>query len=465
MSVNMTLLRNIPKVDRALELPGVKVELARHPRPLVLRAVRMALEALRRDLRENKGLLPITGEFLAAKVVRELSLLTASRLKRVVNGTGVVIHTNLGRAPLPETVRKNLNDIAFSYSNLEFDLDKGERGSRYSHLESLLCELTGAEAALVVNNNAAAVLLSLASLAEGKEVIVSRGELVEIGGSFRVPDVMRQSGAILREVGTTNRTHSADYRSAMNPASALLLKVHTSNFAVVGFTAEVSAAELTEIGREFSLPVMVDLGSGSLVDLQGLPGPAEPTVQAFIRAGLDVVTFSGDKLLGGPQAGIIIGKKAFVDPMKRHPLLRALRIDKMSIAALEGTLRLFRDERQALAEIPVLRMLSLSSVELEARGKRLLRRFKRDLPAGINLSIISGMSQAGGGALPLAELPTALIAVNVHDSSPHDVEKRLRNCPVPVIGRISRGNFLLDLRTIPDADLPDLLSALQTLAG
>jgi len=448
-----------------LELPGVKVELARHPRPLVIRAVRIALDALRMDLHENKGLLPITGEFLASRVLQELEVLTASRLKRVINGTGVVIHTNLGRSPLPESVRVNLNDIAFSYSNLEFDLEKGERGSRYSHLEGLLCELTGAEAALVVNNNAAAVLLSLASLAEGKEVIVSRGELVEIGGSFRVPDVMRQSGAILREVGATNRTHPRDYRSAVTPASALLLKVHTSNFAVVGFTSEVSAAELTEIGREFSLPVMADLGSGCLVDLQGLPGPAEPTVQAFVRAGLDVVTFSGDKLLGGPQAGIIIGKKAFVDPMKRHPLLRALRVDKMSIAALEGTLRLFRDERQALEEIPVLRMLNVSSAELQARGKRLLRRFKRDLPAGVNLSIIGGTSKVGGGVLPLAELPTALIAVNVNDVSPHDVEKRLRNCPVPVIGRISRGNFLLDLRTILDADLPDLLSALETLAG
>jgi L-seryl-tRNA(Ser) seleniumtransferase len=360
-------------------------------------------------------------------------------------------------------VREHLNDIAFSYSNLEFDLDKGERGSRYSHLDGLLCELTGAESALVVNNNAAAVLLSLASLAEGKEVIVSRGELVEIGGSFRVPDVMRQSGAILREVGTTNRTHPRDYRSAINPETGLLLKVHTSNFAVVGFTAEVSAVELAEIGREFSLPAMADLGSGSLVNLQGLPGPAEPTVQAFVRAGLDVVTFSGDKLLGGPQAGIIVGKKAFVDPMKRHPLLRALRVDKMSIAALEGTLRLFRDERQALREIPVLRMLHVTSAELEARGKRLQRRCKSDLPAGVKLSIISGTSQVGGGSLPLAEIPTALIAVSVKDVSPQDVELRLRNCPVPVIGRISRGNFLLDLRTILDVDLPDLLSALKTL--
>jgi len=460
----MSLLRNIPKVDKVLELPGVQLELARHPRPLVIRAVRMALEALRRDLHKNRGLLPINSELLTSLVLQELALLTASRLKRVINGTGVVIHTNLGRSPLPEAVREHLNDIAFSYSNLEFDLDKGERGSRYSHLEGLLCELTGAEAALVVNNNAAAVLLSLASLAEGKEVIVSRGELVEIGGSFRVPDVMRQSGAILREVGTTNRTHPRDYRSAITPATGLLLKVHTSNFAVVGFTAEVSAAELAEIGLEFSLPAMADLGSGSLVELQGLPGPAEPTVQAFVRAGLDVVTFSGDKLLGGPQAGIIVGKKAFVDPMKRHPLLRALRVDKMSIAALEGTLRLFRDERQALKEIPALRMLNITSAELEDRGKRLLRRCKRDLPQGVKLSIISGMSQVGGGALPLAELPTALIAVSVKDVSPQDVELRLRNCPVPVIGRISRGNFLLDLRTLLDADLPDLLSAFKTLA-
>jgi L-seryl-tRNA(Ser) seleniumtransferase len=459
----MSLLRNIPKVDKVLELPGIQAELARHPRPLVVRAVRMVLEALRRELHENRALLPINGELLVSRVLQELALLTASRLKRVINGTGVVIHTNLGRSPLPEAVREHLNDIAFSYSNLEFDLDKGERGSRYSHLEGLLCELTGAESALVVNNNAAAVLLSLASLAEGKEVIVSRGELVEIGGSFRIPDVMRQSGAILREVGTTNRTHPHDYRSAINPSTGLLLKVHSSNFAVVGFTAEVSADELAEMGREFSLPAMADLGSGSLVELQGLPGPAEPTVQAFVRAGLDVVTFSGDKLLGGPQAGIIVGKKAFVDPMKRHPLLRALRVDKMSIAALEGTLRLFRDERQALKEIPALRMLNVSSAELEARGKQLLRRFKRDLPAGVKLSIISGTSQVGGGALPLAELPTALIAVNVKDASPQEVELRLRNCPVPVIGRISRGNFLLDLRTLLDRDLPDLLSALKAL--
>ena len=373
----MSLLTTIPKVDKVLQLPGVQEALAGNPRPLVLRAVRAALAALRQELLAGTGPLPLSEDLLVARFRTELAALSSFRLKRVVNGTGVVIHTNLGRSPLPEAIRQSLNDIAFGYSNLEFDLEKGERGSRYSHVEELLCELTGAEAALVVNNNAAAVLLALASLAAGQEVIVSRGELVEIGGSFRIPEVMRQSGAILREVGTTNRTHPRDYRGGVTPASALFLKVHASNFAVVGFTAEVTALQLVAIGRECSLPVMADVGSGNFIDLTGLPGPGEPTVQEFVRAGVDVVTFSGDKLLGGPQAGIIVGKKACVEPMKKHPLLRALRVDKMTIAALEGTLRLYRDERQALAEIPTLRMLTFSATELTARGKRLLRRFNR----------------------------------------------------------------------------------------
>jgi L-seryl-tRNA(Ser) seleniumtransferase len=459
----MSLLTTIPKVDKVLDLPGVKEALAGNPRPLVLRAVRAALGALRQELLAGTGPLPLSEDLLVARFRTELAALSSSRLKRVVNGTGVVIHTNLGRSPLPEAVRQTLNEIAFGYSNLEFDLEKGERGSRYSHVEELLCELTGAEAALVVNNNAAAVLLALASLAAGQEVIVSRGELVEIGGSFRIPEVMRQSGAILREVGSTNRTHPRDYRGGVTPASALFLKVHASNFAVVGFTAEVTAAQLVAIGRECSLPVMADVGSGNFIDLTGLPGPSEPTVQEFVRAGVDVVTFSGDKLLGGPQAGIIVGKKVHVDPMKKHPLLRALRVDKLTIAALDGTLRLYRDERQALAEIPTLRMLTLSAAELTVRGKRLLRRFSRALPAAVSLSLVSGTSQVGGGALPLAELPTALIAVEAEGLSPHELERRLRNSPVPVIGRIYKGKFLLDLRTILDDDLPALLSALRTL--
>jgi L-seryl-tRNA(Ser) seleniumtransferase len=461
----VSLLKNIPKVDRVLELPGVKEALTVHPRPLVLRAVRLALETLRMELRLANAPFPIHEALIVSRFQAELAVLTASALKRVINGTGVVIHTNLGRSPLAESVRHGLNDIALGYSNLEFNLAKGERGSRYSHLEGLLCELTGAEAALVVNNNAAAVLLALASMAQGREVIVSRGELVEIGGSFRIPDVLRQSGAKLVEVGATNRTHPADYREAVTTASGLLLKVHASNFAVVGFTGEVSAPELVDIGREFSLPVMADVGSGNFIHLPVPLGQGEPTVQEFVSSGVDVVTFSGDKLLGGPQAGIIVGKRVIVEPMKRHPLLRAIRVDKMTVAALEGTLRLYRDERQALAEIPVLRMLTVSVAELTSKGKRLIRRLKPLLPAGGRLTIASGMSQVGGGALPLAELPTALIVVDVDGISPHELERRFRNCPVPVIGRIYKGSFLLDLRTILDADIPDLLLAFQYLTG
>jgi L-seryl-tRNA(Ser) seleniumtransferase len=446
-----------------LEFPGIKEALTGHPRPLVLRAVRLALETLREELNTANAPFPLHEGLVVSRVQAELDVLTAPRLKRLINGTGVVIHTNLGRSPLSSSVRKGVNDIAFGYSNLEFDLARGERGSRYSHLESLLCELTGAEAALVVNNNAAAVLLVLSTLAHGKEVIVSRGELVEIGGSFRIPDVLRQSGAILVEVGTTNRTHPSDYREAVTAASGLILKVHASNFAVVGFTAEVSAPELAEIGREFSLPVVVDVGSGNFISLPALWGQSEPTVQAIVSSGADVVTFSGDKLLGGPQAGIIVGKSAVIEPMKHHPLLRALRVDKMTVAALEGTLRLFRDERQAIAEIPVLRMLTVSAAELTAKGQRLIRRLSRLLPARVKISIARGMSQVGGGALPLAEIPTSLIAIHMDGFSPHEIERKLRDRPVPIIGRISKGAFLLDLRTILDADIPDLLLALKSL--
>ncbi|KAF0221376.1 MAG: L-seryl-tRNA(Ser) [Geobacteraceae bacterium] len=462
----MTLLKNIPKVDKVLQLADVRALLAVHPRPVVLKAVRAALAALREEaLRGELGPGSLTSPAVSERVLAAFSAESAHSLKRVVNGTGVVIHTNLGRSPLPDMVRQLLSDIAFGYSNLEYDLEKGERGSRYSHVERLLCELTGAEAALVVNNNAAAVLLALASLACGKEAVVSRGELVEIGGSFRIPDVMRQSGALLREVGTTNRTHLQDYRAAVTPDTGLFLKVHTSNFAVVGFTAEVAAAELAEVGRELAIPVMADAGSGNLVNLSALSGCAEPTVQEYVRAGVDVVTFSGDKLLGGPQAGIIVGNKARLEAMKKHPLLRALRIDKLTLAALEGTLRLYRDERQALAEIPTLRMLTASPSGLSLRGKSLLRKLRREIPAEMKLRLMDGFSQVGGGALPLAELPTVLIAVEMENTSPQELEERLRKGDVPVIGRIFKGNFLLDLRTILDSDVPLLIAALKSVAG
>ncbi|HEY6007724.1 MAG TPA: L-seryl-tRNA(Sec) selenium transferase, partial [Geobacteraceae bacterium] len=436
----MPHLSDIPKVDKVLAWPAVQALLASHSRVTVVQAVRTVLAALRSEILAGSVGADLCGEAaVTARVAGALAAATIPNLRRVVNGTGVIIHTNLGRSPLAPAVRESLEAVAFGYSNLEFDLAQGERGSRQSHVERLLCELSGAEAALVVNNNAAAVLLALAALAVGREVVVSRGELVEIGGSFRIPDIMRQSGALLREVGTTNRTHPRDYRGAITPETALLLKVHCSNFALVGFTAEVDAATLVAIGRESSLPVMADVGSGNFLDLAGVCGLREPTVQEFVRAGVDIVTCSGDKLLGGPQAGIIVGRKAALEPLRHHPLLRAVRLDKLTLAALEGTLRLFRDERVALAQVPTLRMLAVTPQELALRGRRLLRRLRTRLPEGVTLALVEGFSQVGGGTLPLAELPTMLIAVRATGLTPQQLEQRLRKDPVPVIGRNFRG--------------------------
>jgi L-seryl-tRNA(Ser) seleniumtransferase len=459
------VLKNIPKVDKVLELPEIKVFLAEHPRPIVMTAVRETLDLLRAKILRGEA---TTESLQSAAIVEQVGIALAKTstpgLRRVVNGTGVILHTNLGRAPLSESLLDSMLEAAFGYSTLEFDLETGERGSRAVHVEKLLRELTGAEAAVVVNNNAAAVLLALSALARGKEVVVSRGELVEIGGSFRIPEVMEQSGAILREVGATNRTHPRDYRSAVSEETALLLKVHTSNFAVVGFTSDVSTEELVTIGRESSVPVMVDAGSGTLVNLadHGLPG--ETTVQEYLKAGAELVTFSGDKLLGGPQAGIIVGKRSCLEPMKKHPLLRALRVDKVTLAALEGTLRLYQDERQALLQIPSLRMLTVSGDELASRARTAVRRMRRTLPAKVSLKTQKGLSQVGGGTFPLLEIPTSLISVSVTGLSAQQLEQKLRTSPLPIIGRISQGEFLLDLRTVSDTDLPEIITALQAIA-
>jgi L-seryl-tRNA(Ser) seleniumtransferase len=458
-------LKMIPKVDRVLEWEGVKALAATHPRALLLKGVRSVLDTLRSAARA--GVLDDSAfeeAFVCAEVEKELSRLSLPSLQRVINGSGIVIHTNLGRSILPEAARAQLNTIAFGYSNLEFDLEAGERGSRYSHVESLICELTGAEASIVVNNNAAAVLLSLSSLAAGREAVVSRGELVEIGGSFRIPDVMRLSGVTLKEVGTTNRTHARDYSGAVTDETALFLKVHCSNFAVMGCTAEVTAQELVAVGAAAGVPVLADMGSGNLMELSGRLPISEPTVQEFVRAGVDVITFSGDKLLGGPQAGLIVGKKKFIEPMKKHQLLRALRIDKLTLTALESTLALYRDERVALREVPTLRMLTASYADLAARAKNMVRQLRRRTPESVSFKLSDGFSQAGGGTLPLLNLPTVLIEVTVAGLSPNDIESRLRGGAIPVIGRISKGSFLLDPRTILDGDLEDLAKALTALA-
>ncbi len=459
-------LKLIPKVDRVLEWEPVRKLLTTHPRELVLRAVRGVLERLRSGARAG-GLddSAFQEPAVCLEVARELAQLSKPSLQRVINGSGIVIHTNLGRSILPEAARDALNTIAFSYSNLEFDLDAGVRGSRYSHVETLLCELTGAEAAIVVNNNAAAVLLALSSMAAGCEAVVSRGELVEIGGSFRIPEVMRLSGVTLKEVGTTNRTHPKDYSGAVNEQTAVFLKVHCSNFAVLGFTAEVSAQELVALGAAAGVPVLADMGSGNLIDLSGrLPVP-EPTVQDFVRAGVDVITFSGDKLLGGPQAGIIVGKKPFIEAMKKHQLLRALRMDKLTLASLEATLALYRDEMVALKEVPTLKMLTATLPELTARAKKVAGFLRRRTPQGISFKLSEGFSQAGGGTLPLLNLPSMLIEVAVEGLTPNEIESRLRKSEIPVIGRINKNAFLLDPRTLLDSDLPDLAKAISDLAG
>ncbi len=457
----MPHLSRIPKVDRILAHPAAAAWLQTYRRPLLLRAIRQVLDDLRDELRGGASLPAL--ETIIARIGAELLRLDTPHLCRVVNGTGTVINTNLGRSPLPPTVARQMLETATHYSNLEFDLAAGERGERYSHVEPLVCELTGAEAAIVVNNNAAALLLALASMGRGREVIVSRGELVEIGGSFRIPEVMTQSGALLREVGTTNRTHLKDYRGAITEQTGLLLKVSCSNFAVVGFTAEVGAGELAALAREAALPLLVDCGSGLMIDLEPLLGCGEKTVQHYLQSGADVVVCSGDKLLGGPQIGIIAGKREFIAPMKKHPLLRALRVDKMTLAALEGVLRLYRDERQAREEIPTLRMLTMTEEELARRGGRMVRRLRSHLPAGLRLSLVSGFSMVGGGALPLLQLPTRLISLQSDTLSAGEIEVLLRRADTPVIGRIARGAFLLDVRTVMDDDLPLLAAALEGL--
>jgi L-seryl-tRNA(Ser) seleniumtransferase len=374
-------------------------------------------------------------------------------LRRAINATGVVIHTNLGRSPLSEQALQNLVEVARGYSNLEYDLAKGQRGDRSAHVEETLLRLSGAEGGggLVVNNNAAAVLLALNTLAAGREVICSRGELVEIGGAFRIPDVMARSGAILREVGTTNRTHARDYEEAIGSNTALLLKVHTSNYRVVGFTAEVTVEELVQLGKRYDLPVMNDLGSGCFLDLSSYGIEKEPTAQEAIQTGADVVTFSGDKLLGGPQAGIILGKRELIERIKANPLHRALRIDKLTLAALESTLIAYLSEGEAIREIPCLRMLTMPLEELRNRARRLQRLIKQETDK-TSLEMIREQSQVGGGALPLQAVPTWALAVKPLKGTVEALEAELRRLEPPIVGRIFDDRLILDLRTIEEAE-------------
>ncbi len=465
-SLREQILRKIPSVDEILLRSEIANLLKTHPRTVVVEAIRKGLERLRSEILNKEGPSDLEESFFSLDRLyplfqREIDLQIQPQLRRVINATGVVLHTNLGRSPLHPAAIQHMIDVAGGYSNLEYDLDLGERGSRYIHVEGILSRLSGAESAMAVNNNAGAVLLALNTLAEGREVIVSRGELVEIGGAFRIPDVMKRSGALLREVGTTNRTYISDYQKAISPQTALLLKVHTSNFRVMGFTSDTSLQELAQLGREHHIPVMDDLGSGCFVDLTRYGLGKEPTVQEAIKAGIDLVTFSGDKLLGGPQAGIILGKKDLLDQIKTNPLSRALRIDKLTLAALESTLLLYLDEERALEEIPALRMLKVGQSLLKKRGRRLLEKLPETIKKSTNVALREDISQVGGGALPLQDLPTIILAIKPIDFSVNHLEGNLRKVDPPIISRISKDELILDMRTVFDEEIPLLAAGIE----
>lgn len=456
------LLRQLPAVHRLLEEEACQKLMRLYNRALVSQAVGEELAACRQAI--------LSGALREVPPLQQIALAVEKRLqgvfqphfRRVINATGVVLHTNLGRAPLPQPAMEALLHTAQGYSNLELDLATGERGTRYAHVEDLLCRLTGAEAALVVNNNAAAVLLVLRELARGKKVIISRGQLVEIGGSFRIPAVMAESGAILCEVGTTNKTHEYDYEQAIDEETALVMKAHTSNYRIVGFTEQPPLASLVRIAHAHGLPLYEDLGSGALVDLRSYGIGDEPTVRESLCAGVDLLSFSGDKLLGASQAGIIVGKKGWIDRLKRNQLTRALRVDKLTLAALEATLRLYLDEAKALREIPVLHLLTRSADELREAAEELASGLQSLFQTAADVAIEEGYSQVGGGSLPMEELPTFLVVVRSRQFPPHLLEKALRHVPLPVMTRIRKEALLFDVRTIFRREIGECIESVRT---
>jgi L-seryl-tRNA(Ser) seleniumtransferase len=446
--------RRIPAIDTLLAAPVFQPLVERAGRARVVEALRAIQASVRRSLDGAAHAADDPGWY-ADLVTKRLDADDRPSLRPVINATGVVLHTNLGRAPLAHAARRAVADAA-GCCTLEFDLASGARGSRHDHCVGLLRELTGAEAALVVNNNAAAVVLALNTLALDAEVIVSRGELVEIGGSFRVPEIMARSGARMREVGATNRTHPADYKDALGARTGLILKVHRSNFSLQGFTAEVGMAELAGLAREAGVPVVHDLGSGALMDLTTLGLPAEPTARQALEAGADVVTLSGDKLLGGPQAGILLGRSDLIDRIRRNPLCRAMRCDKLTLAALEATLALYRDPDRARHGIPVLAMLGANAEALARRAAELAARIR---DGGGRASTAPATSAVGGGAMPGVELPTTVVVLAPGAEGADGLARRLREASTPVVARVRDGAVLLDPRTVDGGDEDALVEA------
>ena len=447
----MNLFKLIPKVDELLETEKIELLLEKTPRNTVIETIREELDNIRAEIKSgtlNEKNFDRIINRLPEKIYNIAMDKSSYNLKRVVNATGVVLHTNLGRSLLNEEIMDNIKEVSINYSNLEYNIETGSRGSRYSHVERELSKITGAEDCLIVNNNAAAVMLVLSTVAKGMEVVVSRGELIEIGGSFRIPEVMEQSGARLVDVGATNKTHLDDYERAIGEETGALLKVHTSNYRIMGFTSDVDSKELYTLKKKYNLPLIEDLGSGVLIDLQKYGMEHEPTVQDSLGKGVDVVTFSGDKLLGGPQVGIIVGKKEYIERMKRNPLTRAFRVDKLVISALETVLSYYIDEKEAVSKLPTLNMLTVSSEELGKKTKKLMKVIKGLGLDELNMSIEDSVSQVGGGSLPMTELPTKVLSINSKLFSTGRMEETLRKGDIPIITRVYKDKLLFDLRTI-----------------
>lgn len=453
-----TLFRNIPKVDVILEKTEIVQLIEKYYREVVVDAIREEIDKLRNFIKESENINLIEEKInnLVENIILNVENVYSYNLKKVINGTGTILHTNLGRAIISKKHANYLSEVVTSYSNLEYNLEEGKRGERYSHFEKLICKITGAECAMAVNNNAAAVMLVLSSMAENKEVIVSRGELVEVGGKFRIPDVMKSSKADLVEIGTTNKTHLEDYEGAITENTGAFLKVHTSNFKILGFTESVSIEELCKLGREKDIPVIEDIGSGVLVDLSKYGLEYEPTVQDSIKAGVDIVSFSGDKLLGGPQAGIIVGKKKYIDKMKKNPLTRAFRIDKFTATILEMIFHEYLNEEDAIKNIPVLSLITKDIKEIEVSANKLYEKLN-DIKDLAKVEIEDTLSQIGGGSLPAERIKSKCITILPKNISTSALEEKLRLGENPVVGRISEDKLILDMRTILDDEI-DILS-------
>ena len=457
MNKNM-LYRSIPKVDVLLENSDIVTLIENHHRDVVVDVIREEIDKLRNFIKENDDVNLI--ETKINNLIENIKISTEKvysyNIKKVINGTGTILHTNLGRAIISKKHADYLSEVVTSYSNLEYNLEEGKRGERYSHFEKLICKITGAEAAMAVNNNAAAVMLVLSSMAAEREVIVSRGELVEVGGKFRIPDVMKSSNAHLVEIGTTNKTHLEDYEDAISENTGAFLKVHTSNFKILGFTESVSIEELCKLGREKDIPVIEDIGSGVLIDLSEYGLEYEPTVQDSIKAGVDVVSFSGDKLLGGPQAGIIVGKKKYIDKMKKNPLTRAFRIDKFTATILEMIFHEYLNEEDAIKNIPVLSLITKDLKEIEKNANDLFNKIE-NLKNMADINVEDTLSQIGGGSLPAERIKSKSVTIMPKNISTQSLEAKLRAGKNPVVGRISEEKLILDMRTVLEDEI-DILA-------